>query len=104
LVCFTKVDLFFQEVKSTDWIPANGSKGSNGMVMITEDQRVKEFLQGMERLNESDRHYIDSLTRLLVHMENSALPPDSTGIPVETQKTVSPGSCGNFRLDAETSR
>jgi hypothetical protein len=79
-----------------------GLKGSNGMAMITEDQRVKEFLQGMERLNESDRNYINNLTRLLVRIENSAFLTDLTGVPVETKKTVSPGSCGNFRLDVKT--
>jgi hypothetical protein len=72
------------------------------MAMITDDQRVKEFLQGMERLNENDRSYINSLTRLLVHIENSALPPDLPGVPVETQKTASTGSCEKFRLDVET--
>jgi hypothetical protein len=74
------------------------------MAMITDDPRVKEFLQGMERLNENDRNYINNLTRLLVHIENSALLPDLTGVPGETQKTASSGSCGNFRLDAETGR
>jgi hypothetical protein len=96
--------LFFQEVKSTNWIHANGSKGSNRMAMIMKDQRVKEFLQGMERLNENDRSYINSLTRLLVRVENSALLADLSGIPAETPKTASPGSCGNFRLDVKTGR
>jgi hypothetical protein len=71
------------------------------MAMITEDQRVKEFLQGMERLNENDRSYINSLTRLLVHIADPALLSDLIGVPAETQKTVSPGSCENFRLDAK---
>jgi hypothetical protein len=70
--------------------------------MITEDQRVKEFLQGMKRLNENDRNYINSLTRLLVRIENSALLRDLAGIPAEPPQTASPGSCGNFRLDVKT--
>jgi hypothetical protein len=61
------------------------------MGMMGEDEKVQEFLRGMERLSEDDRNYISSLTRSLFLIENPALMPGAAGAPVEIPKTGSGG-------------
>jgi hypothetical protein len=79
-------------------------KGGDIMAMITEDQRVQEFLRGMERLNKHDRNYIRSLVRSLFLVENPAPMAKPAGIPAETPETGGSGNYKSLRLDLKTRR